>query len=747
MSRYGWRRQDVMIFGKGEGVMDALREQQQLRIRLEQVRLLFEPSRYVAFGYIVIAVMTAIIQWPVIDHRLILLWGGATVLTVAGRLWLAFAFERAQPHWCDVARWERAFFTGTVFAGLVWGIGVWLLFPAGDIVHQAVIVIVIAGMSAAGSATLSGQKAPAVVFELLILLPLMGRLLLEETFITTFFAAMVGVHLLLLLNSCLRNCRNHLQNITLRFESADREAALLAADEKLRLSEMRLARAQRMAHLGHWEYEIAANRLTWSDEIHRIFEFDSEAFEGTFEAFLDIVHPDDRQKVSDAYRQSLNDRSGYDIVHRLQFADGRIKYVHECCETTYDEEGIPLVSTGTVQDVTEHRQLEEQLLQSQKMEAIGTLVGGIAHDFNNMLAAIQGNVYLARQQLPNEAGRAAGKLDNIEKLSLRAGDMVQQLLTFARKDTVQMRPLPLNMFMKEAGKLARSTIPEDIDCTFDLCSETLTVLGDATQLQQALMNLLNNACDALQGVRHPQIECSLQRWKSHAQFHRMHPEVSDELFARIRVADNGGGIASEHLEKIFEPFFTTKGVGKGTGLGLAMVYGAVSHHGGVIEVESKPGKGTAFHIYLPIYGQRIDSHAEHAAPAEVLPGKGEKILLVDDEQSVRSAVAGVLESLGYQVVTACDGEQAVAQFLQYRDEIGLAILDVVMPKMGGMEAARQIREMHAGLPIILATGYDREKALKTGERPERALFLSKPFSVEGLSVSLRSLLDEVEAKV
>lgn len=627
------------------------------------------------------------------------------------------------------------------------GGGVWLLFPAGDIVHQAVIVIVIAGMSAAGSATLSAQKAPAVAFELLVLLPLMGRLLLEGTLITTFFAVMVGVHLLLLLNSCLRNCRNHLQNITLRFESADREAALLAADEKLRQSEMKLARAQRMAHLGNWELDIPANRLTWSDEIHRIFEFDSQTFEGSFEAFLAIVHPDDRKMVSDAYSRSLKDRRGYDIVHRLQFADGRIKYVHECCETTYDEQGAPLLSTGTVQDVSEHRQLEEQLLQSQKMEAIGMLVGGIAHDFNNMLAAIQGNVYLARQHLPHQALRACGKLDNIEKLSLRGGDMVQQLLTFARKDSVQMRPLPLNTFMKEAGKVARSTIPEDIDCSFELCSETLTVLGDVTQLQQALINLLNNACDALQGGGHPQIECSLQRWESHAQFHRMHPEVSDELFARIRVADNGAGIASEHLEKIFEPFFTTKGVGKGTGLGLAMVYGAVSNHGGVIEVESKPGRGTAFYIYLPIYSQHIDSGTDHAVQAEVMQGKGETILLVDDEQSVRSAVAGVLENLGYQVVTASDGEQAVAQFQQYRDEISLAILDVVMPKMGGMEAARQIRERHAGLPIILATGYDREKALKSGERPERALFLSKPFSVEVLSVALRTLLDDMAVKV
>jgi len=241
---------------------------------------------------------------------------------------------------------------------------------------------------------------------------------------------------------------------------------------------------------------------------------------------------------------------------------------------------------SVVRDISERKQLEERLRQSQKMEAIGTLVGGIAHDFNNMLAAIQGNVYLARMQMQDHPV-AADKLNNIEQLGIRAAEMVQQLLTFARKDSVAMNLFSLNSFMRDGYKLAKAGIPENIDHQTSVCQEELCIKGDATQLQQVLMNLLSNAVDAVVNTVDPMIRCSLSPFESNELFKQKHPQLVGNHFACIRVFDNGHGITSERLDKIFEPFFTTKEVGKGTGLGLAMLYGAVQTHGGVVEVESE----------------------------------------------------------------------------------------------------------------------------------------------------------------
>ncbi len=714
--------------------------EQALKIRLEQVKLLFEPTLVVGIGYIAVAIMLALMQWPVIDHVTILLWLSAMGLVVLWRLWLAFSFARKNTDWHEVKAWEKKFVIGSTMGGIVWGAASALLFPSGDISHQAVLFMVVAGMAAAGSTTLSALKLPGVSFVILITLPLIINLLLESTYISVSFSVLVTIFMLLLINSCLRNYNNHLQSITLRFEAESRERTILAADEKLRQTTLKLSEAQRIAHVGNWEMDIQSNRLTWSDEIYRMFEIDRALLTGSYEDFLAMVHPDDRQKVNDAYVESARKHTSNDIEHRLLFDDGRIKYVQERYEISYDEQGKAIRSTGTVQDISEYKQLEEQLLQAQKMEAIGTLVGGIAHDFNNILAAVQGNIYLALLEMQGHP-KARSKLQSIERLSLRASDMVQQLLTFARKDRVQMKLLPLNSFMKEEAKLSSSAIPESIERVFDVCSEPLYVLGDITQLQQALMNLVNNACHALVDVPHPKIDCTLSAFISEEAFHLRHMDVPEHSnFAHITLRDNGRGIPPEQLDKIFEPFFTTKEVGEGTGLGLSMVYGAVKNHSGFIDVESVQGEGTTFHIYLPLQMDNVMADMPEATqPA--FQGRGETILLVDDEDEMRTTIAEVLESLNYQVLIAVDGEDAVERFSAYPDAIDLVILDVVMPVMGGMDAARFIREINAEVPIIFATGYDRHKVLSNQEAPGRSMMLNKPFMIDKLTLSLRKLIE------
>ncbi|NWF37015.1 PAS domain S-box protein [Mariprofundus sp. KV] len=395
-----------------------------------------------------------------------------------------------------------------------------------------------------------------------------------------------------------------------------------------------------------------------------------------------------------------------------------------------------MVFFSVIRDISERKTLEGQLRQALKMEAIGTLVGGIAHDFNNMLAAIQGNLYLATKQMQDHPV-AADKLSNIEKLTARATEMVQQLLTFAREGSVEMRVFSLNRFMDDGYKLAKTLIPENIDHQTSTCSEPLHIKGDATQLQQVLMNLLNNAVDALADTGEPMIRCTLEPFKATRLFRLRHPELRASNFACLSIKDNGCGIPGELLDKVFEPFFTTKEVGKGTGLGLAMLYGAVQTHHGAVEIDSKVGKGTTFRIYLPLIKGGIETVAETSDVLSVIE-KGRTILLVDDEESVRSTTSEVLSSMGYHVMEAENGEVALQLFKENRGSIDIIISDVIMPRMGGVELFKAVRQLNEKMPLILVTGYDRDHVLDKGIQMQNALVLNKPFDFDELSRSIQA---------
>lgn len=391
-------------------------------------------------------------------------------------------------------------------------------------------------------------------------------------------------------------------------------------------------------------------------------------------------------------------------------------------------------------DMTEHLQLEEQFRQSQKMESLGTLVGGIAHDFNNMLAGMTGNIYLARS-LIGDNPIVNQRLEVVEQLGFRAARMIQQLLTFARKDCVQMKLFGLSSFMQEILQLNSVVIPENIEFYCDIPDEDLVVLGDETQLQQVIMNLLNNAHDAVSGVKEPKVELQLNEYLADSEFINRHPEGDHKQFARLSIIDNGCGISMQEQAKIFDPFYTTKEVGKGTGLGLSMAYGAIENHHGIIEVDSCEGQGTSFHIYLPLVKE-----AERIQPLEkafeTLTGHGETILLVDDEERVREVGEAVLTSLNYKVLTASDGESAVQLFREKCETINLVILDLVMPRLGGGEAARRMQEIRSDVPVIFATAYDREKAMASTALPESCTLLLKPYQVGEMSQVIRSKLED-----
>ena len=393
---------------------------------------------------------------------------------------------------------------------------------------------------------------------------------------------------------------------------------------------------------------------------------------------------------------------------------------------------------GIQQNLSSYEDLEQQFHQAQKMEAIGTLVGGIAHDFNNMLAGIMGNLYLVQQRV-SDLPEVAIKLKGIEQLSFRAADMIQQLLTFARKDQVDIKPLPLTSFIKETVKFLRSSISENIELHLDTCSDALMVNGDSTQLHQVLLNLTNNARDALENAPDPCISIQLNTFVADDNFRKAHGDFKSGRYAHLSVSDNGCGIPADQIEHLFEPFFTTKEQGKGTGLGLAMVFGAVKNHHGYIEVESIEGKGTAFHLYLP---QREDSSNGDALVKQeekAEHGNGETILLVDDDPNVVAIGRELLESMQYSVLTAANGQEAIEVFSAHSQDIALILMDIVMPSMGGVEAAGTIRQINPDINIIYCTGYDKDASIP-GNIPEGSEVFSKPYDIIQLSKAIRKRL-------
>ena len=392
---------------------------------------------------------------------------------------------------------------------------------------------------------------------------------------------------------------------------------------------------------------------------------------------------------------------------------------------------------GIHEDLSEHKTLEAQFRQAQKMEALGTLVGGIAHDFNNMLAGMVGNLFMVKRKMKGMP-ELTEKIERVEKVSFQAAEMIKQMLIFARNEEVEMHQISFSAFIKEAFRLHQIVIPENIQINKEITGHDLMIRSNPTQLQQMILNLFGNAVDALKQTKAPTIILHVEHIHADQNFCVKHRDAKVGEYAHMMISDNGHGIEKEHLERIFDPFFTTKEVGKGTGLGLSMSITIVKSHDGFIEVESELGIGTAFHIYIPLVAEK-QLNAESETLTDASEGRGERILVVDDDDTLRSTTAETLESLGYKTIVAENGRQAVE--LYHSSSTDLVLMDVVMPEMGGPEAARIILEHDPKANIVFATGYDRADSLQALKGIEEIPVLSKPFQISELSRTIRLLLD------
>jgi len=401
------------------------------------------------------------------------------------------------------------------------------------------------------------------------------------------------------------------------------------------------------------------------------------------------------------------------------------------------QDGVPVGVQGIARDVTERKQLEEQLRQSQKMEAIGQLAGGVAHDFNNLLTAINGYSSLALQRLEDDHP-IKPYIEEVKKAGDRAANLTRQLLAFGRKQILQPIALNLNGVVSDMNKMLRRLIGEDIVLTAKLDAGVGKVMVDPGQVEQVLVNLIVNARDAM--PRGGNLTIETKNVELDEEYGSKHVGVAPGKYVLLAISDTGEGMTEEVRHRVFEPFFTTKEKGKGTGLGLSTVYGIVKQSGGNVWIYSEPGRGTTFKVYLPQVvsdPRELGEEVAEVAP----PGGSETILLVEDEAVVRGLARRILEQAGYSVVEASRGDEALRFCAEHADEVDLLLTDVVMPEMSGKQLADQLKSQYPALRMVFMSGYTDESIVHHGVLDSSVEFIQKPFTPAALVRKVREVLD------
>ena len=507
------------------------------------------------------------------------------------------------------------------------------------------------------------------------------------------------------------------------------------AEESLKEREALLQLQFERMPIGCITWDIDFRVLLWNPSSEKIFGFTEEEAKGKHP--YDIIVPKDAQPhVDTIWKRLLEGDITAQSVNENITKDGHTITCEWFNTPLKRPNGKVIGVISMVQDISERKKLEEQLVQSQKIEAIGSLAGGVAHDFNNILTAIIGYGTLLAKEIGNDkllSSYTKYILDSAE----RAAKLTSALLAFSRKQMISLKPINVNETVFGVEKLLLRLIGEDIEFTTILAEEDLTVMADSGQIEQILMNLAINARDAMPNGGSLLIKT--ERVEFDDAYIKAHGYGNQGMYALLTVEDTGHGMDEKTKEQIFNPFFTTKEVGKGTGLGLSMVYGLVKQHNGFITCYSEVGKGTIFKIHLPlIESERIEKKPKNHS---ILKGGTETILVAEDDAMVREFIVEMLKGYGFTVIEAIDGEEAIKAFNENKDNIQLLILDAIMPKKNGKEVYNEIKKVRPDIKNVFISGYDADIIHKKGFVEEGLNFISKPISPNDFIKKVREVLD------
>jgi PAS domain S-box-containing protein len=544
---------------------------------------------------------------------------------------------------------------------------------------------------------------------------------------TTFYASMASAPVRDA-NGTIVECRSAIIDIT---EHKQMELALVKSEERLKLA----LEASRQAV---WDWNLLTGVVEWSERAKTLFGLEPDA-EMAYDRVLEMVHPDDRDRLCSGDMKALEQKQEYNSEVRVVWPDGTIHWLTAKGRVFCDENGKPVRMVGVGSDVTERKQMEEalreardglelkvqertaqlstayevlraetqerqlveqQLRESQKMEAIGTLAGGIAHDFNNILAAIIGFTEMVIDDVSDKR-HVQQKMEQVLKAGLRGRELVRQILTFSRKSKAEYRVVALSPLIRETFRLLRASLPTSISMSLNLEADEGAAYADPSQIQQVLMNLCTNAAYAMRETG-GKLEISLGRVTMGPGDPLPDADTPLGAYVVISVRDTGVGMSEAVKARIFEPFFTTKPREQASGLGLSVVYGIVKSHKGSIMVLSEPDKGSVFRVFLPKADTADSTQEEASGP---VPRGNQRILFIDDEEILAEMGRSMLERLGYNVVVQTDSAQALRDFAEHPGEVDLVITDQTMPKMTGVALSEKFLQIRPDIPIILCTGY------------------------------------------
>jgi PAS domain S-box-containing protein len=509
------------------------------------------------------------------------------------------------------------------------------------------------------------------------------------------------------------------------------------AEELLRQSEQRLQNAERLAQLGHWQWDLNSDQVIWSEECYRIFD-QRRDIALTHATAHQVVVVEDRERVAQGTKQHLSEKKGGTVEFRIVRSDGELRIIRSVSEVVLDDEGEPIGMFGTFQDITDSRRAEEESVARQKLESVGTLASGIAHDFNNLLGGVLVQAELALGELA-AGSNPEEELKAIHEVALRGSEIVRELMIYAGKETAVVGHVDVSQIVMEMLQLLKVSVSKHSMLEADLGKDLPAVRANAAQLRQIVMNLVTNASDAI-GDRDGVIRVATKRVRPRSDAPGwMSGRLAESDYVQLEVSDTGCGISSEIQSRVFDPFFTTKSAGRG--LGLAIVDRIARDLGGAIHVTSESGKGSTFQVLLPCAETATES-GDRISGIELLPRPAQHatILIVEDEDPIRQAVTKMLRKAGFEVFEVVDGSSAIDLVRVNGDKIDLILLDMTIPGASSREVVTEAAKVRPDVRVILTSAYSKEMVEGAINAPQIHGFVRKPFQIVDLVKTLRNAL-------